>query len=275
MGCQCANQKEQDLDDDVMKKNSLQEELEKDLDNNNMEQKGGIFGLTNQENTVESPLKVRASNNANENNLNNGYVQENQENIQKNYDSEKKYENKNGKYSDFPEKILELINRIRDKPSSYAEVIEESINNIIEEPNEEDENNPKLIYKHKVKVALVKGESAFREAAEKLREMSSLPPLELKSDICVPLPETEEEIRDPSYLKEHVKIIRETNNVDVFFKDLIKIPEVSALLMIVDDSSKNPGRKRQAVLSKIFKYIGISSKFVGNTFIAYFTFSSE
>ncbi len=275
MGCQCANQKEQDLDDDVMKKNSLQEELEKDLDNNNMEQKGGIFGLTNQENTVESPLKVRASNNTNENNLNNGYVQENQENIQKNYDSEKKYENKNGKYSDFPEKILELINRIRDKPSSYAEVIEESINNIIEEPNEEDENNPKLIYKHKVKVALVKGEPAFREAAEKLREMSSLPPLELKSDICVPLPETEEEIRDPSYLKEHVKIIRETNNVDVFFKDLIKIPEVSALLMIVDDSSKNPGRKRQAVLSKIFKYIGISSKFVGNTFIAYFTFSSE
>ena len=274
MGCQCANQKEQDLDDDVMKKNSLQEELEKDLDNNNMEQKGGIFGLTNQENTVESPLKVRASNNANENNLNNGYVQENQENIQKNYDSEKKYENKNGKYSDFPEKILELINRIRDKPSSYAEDIE-SINNIIEEPNEEDENNPKLIYKHKVKVALVKGEPAFREAAEKLREMSSLPPLELKSDICVPLPETEEEIRDPSYLKEHVKIIRETNNVDVFFKDLIKIPEVSALLMIVDDSSKNPGRKRQAVLSKIFKYIGISSKFVGNTFIAYFTFSSE
>ena len=275
MGCQCANQKEQDLDDDVMKKNSLQEELEKDLDNNNMEQKGGIFGLTNQENTVESPLKVRASNNANENNLNNGYVQEIQENIQKNYDSEKKYENKNGKYSDFPEKILELINRIRDKPSSYAEVIEESINNIIEEPNEEDENNPKLIYKHKVKVALVKGEPAFREAAEKLREMSSLPPLELKSDICVPLPETEEEIRDPSYLKEHVKIIRETNNVDVFFKDLIKIPEVSALLMIVDDSSKNPGRKRQAVLSNIFKYIGISSKFVGNTFIAYFTFSSE
>ena len=122
---------------------------------------------------------------------------------------------------------------------------------------------------------MVKGEPAFREAAEKLREMSSLPPLELKSDICVPLPETEEEIRDPSYLKEHVKIIRETNNVDVFFKDLIKIPEVSALLMIVDDSSKNPGRKRQAVLSKIFKYIGISSKFVGNTFIAYFTFSSE
>ena len=59
----------------------------------------------------------------------------------------------------------------------------------------------------------------------------------------------------------------------MFFKDLIKIPEVSALLMIVDDSEKNPGKKRQAVLNKDFKYIGISSKFVGKTFIAYFSFS--
>ena len=67
--------------------------------------------------------------------------------------------------------------------------------------------------------------------------------------------------------------MREKNNIDVFFKDLIKIPEVSALLMIVDDSEKNPGKKRQAVLNKEFKYIGISSKFLGKHFIAYFAFS--
>ena len=65
----------------------------------------------------------------------------------------------------------------------------------------------------------------------------------------------------------------EKTNIDVFFKDLIKIPEVSALLMIVDDSEKNPGKKRQAVLNSEFKYIGISSKFIGKTFIAYFAFS--
>ena len=260
MGCQCANQKESELDDELMKKNSLEEELEKEQNNNNSFQKEGVFGLTNQENAVETPLKE--SKNANENNE----MHNNQENIQN---------NKNGKYSDYPEKMLELINKIREKPSSYAEIIEESINNIIEEPNEEDENNPKIIYKQKVKVALTRGEPAFREAAERLREMSSLPPFELKSDICVPLPENEEQIRDSSYLKEQVKIIREKTKVDVFFKDLVKIPEVSALLMIVDDSGKNPGRKRQAVLSNDFKYIGISSKFVGKTFIAYFTFSTE
>ena len=131
-----------------------------------------------------------------------------------------------------------------------------------------------LFIKKKVKVALNRGEAAFREAIEELRNMDSLPPLILKKEICVPLPDEEYEIKDSSYLREQVKIIRESNNnIDVFFKDLIKVPEVSALLMIVDDSGKNPGKKRQAVLNKDFKYIGITSKFIGKSFIAYFAFS--
>ena len=52
------------------------------------------------------------------------------------------------------------------------------------------------------------------------------------------------------YLIIIIKILRENTNVDVFFKDLIKIPEVSALLMVVDDSTKSPGKKRQAILNK-------------------------
>ena len=103
--------------------------------------------------------------------------------------------------------------------------------------------------------------------------MEPLPPLEFNNNICVPLPDNEEELKDNSYLKEQVKILRETTNIDVFFKELIKLPEVSALLMIVDDGKKNLGRKRNSILNKDFKYIGISSKFVGKTFIAYFTFS--
>ena len=168
--------------------------------------------------------------------------------------------------------MLELINKIRENPNEYADVIEDSIQNIMENQND-DENKPKIIYKKKVKVALSRGEPAFKEAAQILRNMEPLPPLEFKNDICVPLPDNEEEIKDSSYLKEQIKILRETTNIDVFFKDLIKLPEVSALLMIVDDGDKNPGRKRSAVLNKDFKYIGINSKFIGKTFIAYFTFS--
>ena len=186
--------------------------------------------------------------------------------------NEKINEDKNAKYADYPEKMLELINKIREDPVSYADIIEDSIKNIsvIED---DDETKPKIIYKKKVKVALTRGEPAFKEAAEILRNMDSLPPLEFKNEICVPLPDNENDIKDFSYLKEQVKILRESTNIDVFFKDLIKLPEVSALLMIVDDGEKNAGRKRNAVLNKNFKYIGINSKFVGKTFIAYFTFS--
>ena len=43
--------------------------------------------------------------------------------------------------------------------------------------------------------------------------------------------------------------------------------------MIVDDNYKNAGRKRESILNKDYKYIGISSKLFGKAFIAYFTFS--
>ena len=282
MGCQCnKNQNEEEINDELIKKNSLEEgnELEQDQDNNNYDQKEeGLFGLTNQENI--DPAQQGILNN--ENNLNareeeEEHENENEEKEQEdnNDNEDHKFEDKNRKYSSYPQKMLALINKIREDPVSYADIIEDSISNILEDQNEEDENKPKIIYKKKVKVALTRGEPAFREAAEKLRNLTSLPPLEFKNDICVPLPETEEEIRNPSYLKEHVNILRKSEKIDVFFKDLVKIPEVSALLMIVDDSAKNPGKKRQAVLNKNFKYIGISSKFVGRTFIAYFTFSSE
>ena len=260
MGCQCTN-KEEEKNNEVLKKEKNLEDEQYQEDNNNNSQKEGLFGLTNQD---LAPAHMGETNNGNE------YGGSQEENY--NY-SEKINEDRNARYSEYPEKMLDLINKIRNDPVSYADIIEDSIPNIIEDQDKDDETKTRIIYKKKVKVALNRGEPAFHEAAEELRNMNSLPPLELKSEICVPLPEDEEEIKDSSYLREQVKAIRETTNIDVFFKDLIKIPEVSALLMIVDDSGKNPGKKRQAVLNKDFKYIGISSKFIGKTFIAYFAFS--
>ena len=254
MGCQCANQKEE-VKDELTKNEDNIEETEK---NNNFEQKEEIFRSSNQEG--ENQEQIKESNNEN---------QRDEEEY-----NERINEVKNTKYADYPEKMLELINKIREDPASYADIIEDSIQNIIENQDDE-EGKPKIIYKKKVKVALTRGEPAFREAAEILRNMESLPPLEFKNDICVPLPDNESDIKDSSYLREQVNILRETTNIDVFFKDLIKLPEVSALLMIVDDGEKNAGRKRNAILNKNFKYIGINSKFIGKTFIAYFTFSRE
>ena len=246
MGCQCNNQKEEH-NTEISKDNE-------NMDDNN-EQKDEIFGLSNQDGLdPENLIEVNENENENDNHLSH------------------KNEDKNAKYADYPKKMLELINKIRANPSSYADVVLDGINNII--INQDfDETKPKIIYKQKVKVALSKGEPAFREAAEILKEMQPLPALEFKEEICVPLPETEEELNDHSYLKRQINIIQENNNIDLFFKDLIKLPEVSTLLMIVDDSEKNPGKKRNALLNEEFKYIGISNKFIGKKFIAYFTFS--
>ena len=253
MGCQCANKEDENKSEILKEINDIEQNQEDNNNNYNSNSKEGIFGL-DQQNPEETQEKFSERQN-NEIDIN--------ENNQ----------DKNLKYSDYPQKMLDLINQIRANPSSYADVIEDSIQNITEEQDRKDESKIRIIYKKKVKVALTRGEIAFKDAAEELRSMEPLPPLMLKNDICVPLPEEEAEIKDTSYLREQVKLIREKTNIDVFFKDLIKIPEVSALLMIVDDSEKNPGKKRKAVLNPDFKYIGISSKFIGKTFIAYFAFS--
>ena len=243
MGCQCLNQKIEDMDDELLKKQTAQKEFKEENENNNSDKNEDLSNLRNQ------GWQIADSNN-----------ESNEKKEQKSMDDNL---SKNEKYANYPKNMLEIINKIRSDPKSYSDIIEDSIKNIIEIEGD-DENTPKYIYKKKVKVALARAEPAFTEAAE-----------ELKNEICVALPQKEEEIKDSSYLREQVKILRENTNVDVFFKDLIKIPEVSALLMIVDDSTKSPGKKRQAVLNPNYKYIGISSKFIGKTFVAYFTFSKK
>lgn len=182
-------------------------------------------------------------------------------------------QNPNQYYDDYSEKMFVLINKIRENPPLYADEIEKAIENIWEEKSKDINGNNKIIYKQRVKVRLNRGEVAFKEASKELRQIKPIASLKFKKEICIPLPDKEEYIKNSNYLKDQVRIIREKNKIDVFYKDLIKDPDVSVLLMIVDDNTKNPGKKRQAVLDENFKYIGISSGFVGKSFIAYFSFS--
>ena len=254
MGCQCNNKTEE-------------EELNKETpDNLNYEPK---IIQEKEDLQIQNEINQEKTENINPQTVEAQKAQEQDEEY-----LEKLMEEKNAKYAEYPDKMVEIINKIRENPSVYADVIEDSIKYIIEEPDKEDETRKKFIFKKKVKVALNKGESAFHEAAEILRKMEPMSPLEFNGNLCIPLPQNEEELKDPNYLKDQVKALKENNNnIDLFFKDLIKLPEVSALLMVVDDSVKNSGRKRQAILNKEFNYIGINSHFVGKTFLAYFAFS--
>jgi len=171
-------------------------------------------------------------------------------------------------YDDYSEKVISLINKIRADPASYSEIILESINNI------KRTKNNKVIYHNKVKVALFKGEEAFYEAAEKLRNIQPMKNFEYDPKLCIPLPENEEQYKSIDFLNDNVEKMREKNiNVEIYYRDLIKIPEVAVLLMIVDDNSKNMTKKRNTLLNKNFRYIGVCSKFVGKNFVAHFSFS--
>ena len=169
---------------------------------------------------------------------------------------------------DYSQKVISLINSIRANPASYAKIVEDSIKNI------KTVKNNQIIYHNVVKVALHRGEQAFRDAIEDLRNTAPMQDLRFNPFICIPLPENEQELKDQVFLKTQVNKLREkNNNIEIYFKDLIKIPEISVLLMIVDDNSKNVAKKRMTLLNKDFKYIGVNSKFIGKNFVAHFAFS--
>ena len=193
-----------------------------------------------------------------------------------------KKEKDNNNPINFNLKVIELINNIRSDPVSFAEIIEESKKNIRIERvivkdkiTGDDIEKDKIIYKKKVKVALSKGEIAFTEASNILKNLKPIPPLEYNENIVLKLPETESQMKDSSYLKLQAEEVKRRFNVDCYFKDLVKDPSVSTLLMVVDDNGKNGGKKRKAILNPEYKYIGVDSKFFGKTFIAYFSFSKN
>ena len=166
----------------------------------------------------------------------------------------------------FNSRVLDLINKIRRDPPSYANTILENMQYITNENN-------KLIFKKKVKVLLNKGEEAFRNAAEDLKKMGPMNDLTMKNEIAIPLPLSQEEIYDDALLINQVNIIRQNYNINVYFKNMIKNPEIAVLLLIVDDSVHSPGAKRRAILNPNFRKIGINSKFINTTFVSFFSFS--
>ena len=265
MGCRCANSHEEEYE--INKREATKENIFKNKEGNELNNRKNHFSNNDFNNDKNNNTNFSP-------NLNDGkYFHGNEESQNIDMDQEKQEILRNQKYLNYPERIIEIINNIRQDPVSYADVVLDSVKNIVEDNNKNDATKNKIIYKRKVKVALTRGKPAFLEAAEDLRNTEPLPPLEFVPEICIPLPEDEFDMKDNNFLKKKViELRKEGIHIDVFYKDLVKIPEVSALLMIVDDSGKNAGKKRMTLLDKNIKYIGVSSRFVGKTFIAYLSF---
>jgi hypothetical protein len=169
---------------------------------------------------------------------------------------------------EFSKYIFTQINLLRENPSSFISLIQGSESNI-----QRDKKN-RLIYKTKLKVALDKGIKAFEEAKLILSNTKSMQKLKFDYDMKLKLPKNEINIKSNNYLKKQVLTKGDKGiNIKAYWKEVIYDPETCFVLMVVDDNGKKAGFKRRNILNPEYKYIGINSKFVGKTFIAYFTFS--
>lgn len=180
----------------------------------------------------------------------------------------------------YNQRAFELINKIRLNPPEYSKTILDNINYIITEThrvvNKEtgiEESKQSIVFKKKVKVNLFKGEESFEEAAKILKNTPPMEKLKFNKDIVIPLPQNESDIINSSFIKSKANEIRSRSNINVYFKEYIKNPEIAVLLMIVDDSENLNGKKRECLLNPNLKYIGIDSTFIGKSFIAHFSFS--
>ena len=180
----------------------------------------------------------------------------------------------------YPQTLLNIFNLIRANPKLYAQKVEYAIKyikteiqTVKDEATGEKKNIEKHFFKKKLKVALNKGEIIFHNAAKRLREMISLPPLQMDNNLMIELPNNIKELYSNKYLIKQAEKVKKRSSLEIFYKDLIKDPIISALLMIVDDNENNDNRKREAILNPDYKYVGINCRFIGKTFIAYLGFS--
>lgn len=271
MGCHCS----QPVPDKII---SLQRKIEED-DNNS---KSNMNVPQNDESSVNNKVKavnpVHGDNNNNEIKICNqneqtasNEVQNENANANDQQKEQVKLEEKKKpkvKYdiNNYPVDALALINQIRNDPPKYAEEVEKAIGNIKTEQD-------KLVYAGKLKVLLHKGEVLFREVVQILKNTPHMAPLVFREDIAIECPRDEVEIKDPKVFQNKIIEKRKQLELNAYFKDAIKDPYISILLMIVDDSINSPGKKRESLLNPEFKYVAITSTMINKVFCAYYTFS--
>ena len=155
--------------------------------------------------------------------------------------------------TDYVKKVFHIINKIRKSPSKFAQVIEQA------EIFIKEINGRKIFEGSGIKVSLNEGKSMFKDCEDYLKSIEPMEELNFCDDIVLECPTDEKKIKDMNIFKEKVLEKKEKTGIIMYFKDSIRIPEISVLLMLVDDSVKNPRKKREAILNRNFKYIGISS----------------
>lgn len=176
--------------------------------------------------------------------------------------------------NNFNLEFLEALNNLRQNPQLFADKVIAAISYIKEEDGKQIFELP-----NGSKIALNKGEEAFRDCAEKLRNnIPNLPPFVLKPELTVPIPEASADWKKNDLIANALNLVKENNKSSysdfLFNLDLgVSDPELSVVLQVVDDSNFK-GRRSQNLLSKDLKYVGISHASKGKkSFCVYVVFA--
>lgn len=168
----------------------------------------------------------------------------------------------------FSKYLFEQINKIRTDPQSFVGVIEDGKANI------KKDKYGRLIFNGKMKIGLAEGESAFNKTIEYLKKLNPMEPLEFDQNLAVPPPTNVHDIKDKDDLKR--KVLNMMGNgmvIRSYWRDVVRHPEISFLLMIVDDNGIKSGMRRKDILNPTMKYIGITSAEINKQFVCYLALS--
>jgi hypothetical protein len=169
------------------------------------------------------------------------------------YSSTKKEITSTYPLTSYVKKVFYLINKIRTSPSEFITVIEQAEKYIKEI------NGRKIFVNSGLKIALNEGKIMFKDCMDYLKTLEPMNELIFCDEIVLECPTEENKIKDVNFFKEKLLEKKDKSGIIAYFKDSICIPEISVVLMLVDDSVKNPKKKREALLNPNFKYIGISA----------------
>ena len=242
-------------------RNEMEEDKKEEEERNEMEEKYEEEERRNEE--EERFLRARYENEQNQNEEINAI--DNQINNNEN-ENENEFEenNVNDQPDEFSKYIFDNINYIRENPQSFIPIVEQSKSKVV--------NDKKgiCIYKSSVKVALSKGKPAFDETIEYLKKLKPMNKLEFNPELLVPPPIYEKQLKDKTYMNKIINNkIQSGIPIKSFWRDIIKDPETCLILMIVDDTGANSGKKRNDILDPNMQSIGITSKKIGNSFASY------
>ena len=170
----------------------------------------------------------------------------------------------------FSKELLSKINSIRANPKSYINIIENAKKNIITD------KKGRILYNAKIKIALSRGVQAFDEAINYLKNVNPSEKLIFNPYLLVELPKTENEIKYKDYMVYKVEnMVNKGIIVRSFWRDIIRDPDLSLLLMIVDDTGEKSGMRRKDLLDSNMKYIGINSIEINGSFACYITLCNK